>query len=98
MAESVGRVSPAAGIEEANRGARSPTCQAGCRRAGHCGVIGSAPAAVSIDNRNMRVTLRRCAPLLFALLVGARGLLVPAQAAVRPPALQYTLSVLPNGM
>jgi zinc protease len=46
----------------------------------------------------MRVTLRRWAPLLFALLVGAPGLLLPVQAAVPPPPLQYNLSVLPNGM
>src|SRR3954471_11757219 len=46
----------------------------------------------------MSVTVRRCAPLLFALLVGARGLLLPVQAAVPPPPLQYNLSVLPNGM
>ena len=46
----------------------------------------------------MGVTLRRCVPVLCALLVGAPGLLLPLQAAVRPPKLQYEMSVLPNGL
>jgi zinc protease len=46
----------------------------------------------------MRVTLRQCRPLLLALLVGAHGLVPAVQAAVRPPKLQYNLSILPNGL
>src|SRR6187549_3320551 len=46
----------------------------------------------------MRVTLRQSAPLLLALFVGAQGSLPVVQAAVRPPRLQYDMSVLPNGL
>jgi zinc protease len=46
----------------------------------------------------MRVILRQSAPLLLALLAGAYGSFPVVQAAVRPPRLQYDLSVLPNGL
>ena len=46
----------------------------------------------------MRVTLRQCRPLLLALLVGAHGSVPAVHAAVRPPKLQYNLSILPNGL
>jgi len=46
----------------------------------------------------MRLTSRGWGPLLLALLVGAFGTLAPVHAAVRPPKLQYDLTILPNGL
>src|SRR3954470_22739054 len=46
----------------------------------------------------MRVLIRRRVQPLLALLIVVAAAHTAAQAAVRPPRLQYTLSVLPNGL
>src|SRR5687768_2471941 len=58
------------------------------------------PLPFSIDNRPMRLLVRRSALLILALLiVTVPGVLpAPLLAAVRPPKLQYDMTVLPNGL